>query len=366
MGVKISEILLKSPLEVSQLSGKIIAIDAPNIIFSLFSFAFKSSSFTGNLIIDRTQQAISHLYGLLYRINFYYSKKILPIFCFDGRISNLKRRITKDQLSDFLWTKDRYNEAILSGNKGIAKDIALGKEYFWHNTISESKELLGALGVPYVDSPASAESQCAELVKRGIVEFSNSQDFDSLLFGCPEVIQNLSKSQKKKIYGKWIYKKIEPVRISLSENLKLLNINYFQLIDLALLIGTDYNTGISGIGPKTALKLIKKYGDLERIVLNSNEKEKYSFNNLTVDLIHKIRKIFIFPKVLKNPTNLHWNFPNKNQILNLLCFKHNLNKSRVGNNTDKLIKEYSKCLNFFKHSKNKPKLSQKSIIDFSS
>lgn len=75
----------------------------------------------------------------------------------------------------------------------------------WQNIIQESKQRLGALGVPYIDSPASAESQCAYLVKKGIVNFPNSQDFNSLLFGCPRVIQNLYKSSRRKIQGKWQY-----------------------------------------------------------------------------------------------------------------------------------------------------------------
>ena len=102
MGVKLQELILRKKIEYSQLKGKIIAIDAPNIIFQLFNYAIKSKDGKkSNLIIDRTQRVISHLYGILYRINFYYSKRIFPIFCFDGRDSELKRIITKDQLNDF-------------------------------------------------------------------------------------------------------------------------------------------------------------------------------------------------------------------------------------------------------------------------
>ena len=204
MGVKLQNIVVRKHIDFQDLEGKIIAIDAPNIIMGLYNFTHKNpdGSYAG-LILDKTQRPISHLYGLLYRINFLYMKKIFPIFCFDGKVSKLKRVITKDQLKDFLFVKQWFKEAQKNHNYELVRQIALGKEYMWQNIIEESKQLLGALGVPYIEAPASAESQCAYLVKQGFAQFSNSQDFDSLLFGCPYVIQNLSKSLRRKVQGKW-------------------------------------------------------------------------------------------------------------------------------------------------------------------
>ncbi len=195
MGVKLQDLVRREPIDISELQGKIIAVDAPNIIFSLLNFSYKNKQFDlSNLMTDRTQRAISHLYGLLFRINFYYTKKMFPIFCFDGRDSELKRMITKDQLADFRVVRQWYRDAIENSNTELARKIALGKEFLWLNIIAESKQLLNALRVPYLESPASAESQCAYLVKAKVAHYAVSQDFDSLLFGCPILIQNLSKS----------------------------------------------------------------------------------------------------------------------------------------------------------------------------
>jgi len=113
MGVKLQQIINTKKIDFQKLAGKIIAVDAPNIIFSLFNFARKNTENTNNsLILDRTQRPISHLYGLLYRINFYYSKKIFPVFCFDGKVSELKRVITKDQLKDFIFTQNWYKQEL--------------------------------------------------------------------------------------------------------------------------------------------------------------------------------------------------------------------------------------------------------------
>ncbi|MFX1314421.1 MAG: hypothetical protein ACFE9T_01025 [Promethearchaeota archaeon] len=357
MGVKLQEIIVRRKVEFEDLQGKIIAVDAPNIIMGLFNFSRKNPDGTyAGLILDRTQRPISHLYGLMYRINFFYSKKIFPIFCFDGRDSKLKKVITKDQLNDFKFTQHWYEEAIRSGNKELARKIALSKEYLWQNIIQESKRLLGTLGVPYIESPASAESQCAYLVKKRIANYSNSQDLDSLLFGCPFLLLSLSKSLRRKVQGRWKYQKIIPKKIDLQKNLKNLEINLFQLVDIALLIGTDYFSGIQGIGPKKALTLVRKHRQIEQVI--TNEKRNYDFNKLKPDIIKKVRKIFLFPVVNENIEEITWNPPDKSNVISQLCENHYLDRERVMNTLEKFEKNYEKCRNFFIYERKQPKSIQ--------
>jgi flap endonuclease-1 len=347
MGIKLQDLVIRNKVEFSELAGKIIAIDAPNIVMSLFNFARKEGvNSSGGAILDRTQRPISHLYGLLYRVNFLYSKKIFPIFCFDGKDSELKKLKTKDRLNDFRFTEKWYQQAYQSGDHELAKQIALSKEYMWQNIIQESKKLLSALGVPFIESPASAESQCTQLVKEKVVHYSNSQDFDSLLFGCPHLLQNLSKSLKRKIQGRWIYQKVVPYATHLKETLNQLGIDQFQLVDMALMMKTDYFPGIRSIGPKIALKLIKQYNTIETIIIK--ESSKYNFSDLTYEIIMKVRKIFLFPEVLNISDSLSWTHPNEPQIFSLLCEEHNLNRERVESNVQKLITNFGKCKSFFK------------------
>ncbi|MFX0040173.1 MAG: hypothetical protein ACFFCY_05100 [Promethearchaeota archaeon] len=360
MGVKLQNIIIRNNIEYKELAGKIIAIDAPNIIMGLFNFTRKNpDGLNPGFILDRTQRPISHLYGLLYRINYYYSKKIFPIFCFDGKVSVLKRLITKDQLKDFIFTKKWYQEAIKNGNKNLAQKIALSKEYMWQNVINESKQLLGGLGVPYIESPASAESQCAFLVQKNIVNYSVSQDFDSLLFGCPNLIQNLSKSLRRKIQGKWQYQKIQPILINLEKNLVNLGISIFQLIDIGILIGTDYFSGVFSFGPKKALSLIRKYKSLETLILK--EYRNHDFSDLNPEIIKKVRKIFLFPEINERLDDLMWNSPNKSKIFSLLCKEHNLNKKRVERSLDKFEENYKICRKYFLHQITQPKKFQTTL-----
>ena len=360
MGVKLQDLVIRNAIEFSKLAGKIIAVDAPNIIMSLFNFARKNSDGShAGLILDRTQRPISHLYGLLYRTNFYYSNKIFPIFCFDGLDSDLKKLKTKDRLNDFLFTEKLYKSLIQSGNRENAKQIALSREYMWPNIIKESKLLLGALGVPCINSPASAESQCAQLVKNNIAHYSNSQDFDSLLFGCPRVVQNLSKSLRRKVQGRWSYQKITPLTIDLKENLKRLGTDQFQLVDMALMIGTDYFPGIKNIGPKHAYKFIKKHRFVENVM--KEEKGSYDFSALSSEVIARVRKIFLLPEVLMEYPHLGWNFPSEHQTLNILCEDHHLNRERVESNLKKLATNYEKCQMFFSRKTRNPPKKQETL-----
>ncbi len=360
MGVKLQNIVVRKQIDFRDLQGKIISIDAPNIIMGLFNFTRKNPDSTyAGLILDRTQRPISHLYGLMYRVNFLYSKKIFPIFCFDGKVSELKRVITKDQLKDFLFIQQWYKEAQQNHNYELARQIALGKEYMWQNIIRESKQLLGALGIPCIEAPSSAESQCAFLVKQGIANFSNSQDFDSLLFGCPHVIQNLSKSLRRKVQGRWQYQKIQPIRIDLKRNLNNLQISIFQLVDIGILIGTDFFPGIKGIGAKKALQLIRKYKTLEQLKLK--EYRTYNFKDLTSEIIKKIRSLFLLPDINKDTGNIMWNSPHNSRVMSLLCEEHRLNKDRVKSNLTKFENNYYSCRKHFMFEREQSKSKQVSL-----
>jgi flap endonuclease-1 len=360
MGVKLQDLVVRTNIDLSTLVGTIIAVDAPNIVMSLFNFARKNpDGSSAGLILDRTQRPISHLYGLLYRVSFYYTKKIFPIFCFDGLDSDLKKIKTKDRLNDFIFTQKMYETLINSGNRESARSVALSREYMWPNIVKESKELLGALGVPCISSPASAESQCAQLVKDGVAQYSNSQDFDSLLFGCPRVMQNLTKSRRRKVQGRWTYQKVTPVAINLKKNLQKLKIDRFQLVDMAIIMGTDYFQGIKNIGPKHAYKFMIQYKGLERII--QEEKSNFDFSQLNPEIISKVRKIFLLPDVLTQYHDIRWDHPNEDKTLNLLCKDHHLNEERVRTNLEKFSSRFERCRKYFEGHKSAAKTVQSSL-----
>jgi len=357
MGVKLNSLVYEEELSSSILKGRIMAVDGPNIIISLLKFSMKDNENNkSKLHVNRLGKPILHFYGILYRVNFFLINKILPIFCFDGIDSELKRKIVKDSLNDFLKVKQLHEIAIQNKNLELARKIAFSKEFYWPSIIEDSKHLLKLLGIPIIQAPASAESQCAQLVKNKVADFANSQDYDALLFGCPKLIRNFTKTARKKINNKWIYKKITPSIIYLNKTLKNLKINYFQLVDLSILIGTDYFEGIKKIGPRIALNLIRTHKNLENVM--EKTRDKYDFSKLTKQKINDIRKIFIFPHTINKISDLRWSLPKIDAILTFLCDKNFLDREKVDKVVKNLESNFIKCLEYFKNSKNKSMLIQ--------
>src|SRR5207249_10230945 len=79
-------------------------------------------------------------------------------------------------------------------------------------------------------------------------------------FGSPRLVKNLAISGRRKLPRKDVYIDVQPEEISLDATLASLGLTREQLVDMGLLIGTDFNEGVKGIGPKKALALIKKHG----------------------------------------------------------------------------------------------------------
>lgn len=90
---------------------------------------------------------------------------------------------------------------------------------------------------------------------------------DTLTFGTPVLLKNLTASEQKKL----------PVtEINLAKALEELDMPMQQFIELCMLLGCDYLDPIKGVGPKKALKLIREYKCLDRVleVLQSGEAPK--------------------------------------------------------------------------------------------
>ena len=124
MGVKLNSLVYKEELSSSILKGRIMAVDGPNIIISLLKFSMKDNENNkSKLNVNRLGKPILHFYGILYRVNFFLINKILPIFCFDGIDSELKRKIVKDSLNDFLKVKQLHEIAIQNKNLELARKL---------------------------------------------------------------------------------------------------------------------------------------------------------------------------------------------------------------------------------------------------
>jgi flap endonuclease-1 len=129
----------------------------------------------------------------------------------------------------------------------------------------EAQRVLGYLGIPWIQAPGEGESQAAFIVRKGDAWATASRDFDTLLFGAPRLLRYLTLTGKKRLPSRGTSVPLEPELIELSRVLSQHGITREQLVDIALLIGTDFNAGIPQVGPKTALKLIVDHQDLEHL-----------------------------------------------------------------------------------------------------
>ena len=92
-----------------------------------------------------------------------------------------------------------------------------------------------------------------------------SKDYDSLLFGAPRLVRFLTISGKEFLPSQGTFRPIVPETIVLERLLDGWGIDREGLVDLAILVGTDFNDGIKGIGPKKALELVQAHGRIEHM-----------------------------------------------------------------------------------------------------
>ncbi|MGQ4910967.1 MAG: flap endonuclease-1 [Candidatus Thorarchaeota archaeon] len=325
MGTKLMDIFEASNLSLRDLSGKKIAVDAFNTIYAFLATIRQPD---GTPLMDRQRQVTSHLSGLFYRTVNLLENGIDPAFVFDGEPPKLKadeiarRRAVRDEAFR------EWKVAKAEGRVEDARKAAQASSRLTTSMITESKALLEALGVPVIQAPSEGEAVAAQMAREGYVWASASQDNDSLLYNCPRMIRNLSITGRRRASRPGSYKVVHPQLIQLDQNLKILGITREQLIDIAILVGTDYNAGLPRVGPKTALKLIRKHGSIEGV---EEEKGKMDFP------YQEIRHIFLNPPKYEI-TAPKWNDPDPARIQEILCEQHNFSVERIQSSLSRLEK----------------------------
>ncbi|MCW7074320.1 MAG: flap endonuclease-1 [Candidatus Methanospirare jalkutatii] len=310
MGADIGEILPKREVRIEEISRKIVAVDAYNMLYQFLSTIRQPD---GTPLKDSQGRITSHLSGIIYRVTKLLEQGILPVFVFDGtppalKAEVLQRRKERRDAERLKW--EALREISPAEALKHAKASARVDEY----VVNGAKRLLSFLGIPVVQAPSEGEAQAAFIVARGDAHFVASQDYDALLFGSPSLLRNLSVSALQKDSSLPL--------ISLEETLKSLKISREQLIDIAILTGTDYNEGVKGIGPKTALKLVRKFGGIEKLLASGK------IQTAGIENYKEVREIFLAPKVT-SAYELKWHPPNEEKVLEFLCEEHDFSEERV-------------------------------------
>ena len=326
MGVDISDLVAGRIISLSELSGKIIAIDAFNSLYQFLSIIRQPD---GTPLRDRDGEVTSHLSGLFYRCVNFLEAGLKPVFVYDGRPPELKKETIQERAVARMDAEVQWKEALAEGDVRRAWSKATRASRLTGMMIEDSRTLLAYMGIPWIQAPSEGEAQASRMAVRGQAYAAASQDFDALLFGCPRLLRNLAISGKRRMPKTSRFVNIDPEEVLLDKVLATVGITREQLVDMGIMIGTDFNRGIKGIGPKKSLALVKQYGRIEEIVRVGKI--------APIENLEQLRQIFLNPDV-EDDMRLDWGEVKRPEILSFMCDRHSFSVDRVSSALDRIPK----------------------------
>jgi len=319
LGVDLADVIPEQVITLDSLSGKTLAVDAYNALYQFLAIIRQPD---GTPLKDRRGRVTSHLSGLLYRTTNLFEKGIRLVFVFDGKPPEMKASEIQRRRKIRREAQANYEVALKEGRLEQARTYAQATSSLKDMMVEDAKNLLDAMGVAWIQAPSEGEAQAAFVAGRGEVWAVASQDHDSLLFGAPRMVKNLAITGRRKLPRRDAYVEVEPRLVELAKVLSELSLTREQLIDVGILIGTDFNPdGVKGIGPKTAVKLIRDQGTLESL-----KDRQPDITDLSEAV--RIREIFLKPNVTQD-YSLKWSTPDVERVVRFLCGEHDFSEDRV-------------------------------------
>ncbi|MBT5280887.1 MAG: flap endonuclease-1, partial [Euryarchaeota archaeon] len=281
MGCNLRDLTTPEDIDLAELRGKRVGIDAFLTAFQfLTTIRDRSPTGDGGPLRDSKGRVVAHLMGILNRTTSMLSMGIQPIFIFDGQSPELKADELAARRKRRLEAEAIHKQALEDGDYQTAQKMAQRIVHYSPEMIDDTKKMLDLLGVRWIDAAAEGEGQAAVMAVKGQLDIVATQDWDALLYGSPILVRNLM-SHGSKRHGRTV----KAQKINLQEMLDTYDLSREQLVDLAIMIGTDFHPGLKGIGPKTGIKLIKSLGTIEAIC---EEKGKE-----VPERLDEIREIFL-------------------------------------------------------------------------
>ena len=281
MGCNLRDLASPSAIEMSDLAGERIAVDAFLTAYQFItSLRARGEGKDGTYLRDSSGRPVSHLMGFLDRSSALIEAGIDPVFIFDGRPHELKFDTLAERKERRTDAREKWEAAIEAEDWQAADKLGAQVVSYTPEMVQETKQMLDLLGIAWIEAPMEAEGAASVWCRQGQVSGVASQDWDVLLYGGPVMIRNLTSHGTRKFGRMGTAEKIV-----LSELLENHNITHEQLVDLGIMVGTDFHPGIRGIGPKTGLKLIKEHGTIEA-VCEAKEKE-------LPERLDEIRELFL-------------------------------------------------------------------------
>lgn len=236
-----------------ELDGDTVAVDAHNWLYKYLTTTVKWTTSSAYTTPDGTE--VANLIGIVQGLPKFFENDLTPVFVFDGAVTEHKEAELEQRREEREKREEQLEEA---REEGDAIEIARLEAHTQRltDTIQETtRELFDRLDVPYVEAPMEGEAQAAHMNRTGMVDYCGTEDYDALLLGAPLTLRQLTS-------------KGDPELMDFEATLAKHDVTWEQLVDVAILCGTDFNEGISGVGPKTALKEVKEHGDIWGVLEN--------------------------------------------------------------------------------------------------
>ena len=266
MGVDLGDLVESDDIDFANLHDEELAVDAMNVLYQFLSIIRQRD---GTPLKDSSGNVTSHLSGLFYRNIGLLENNIRPVYVFDGPAPDLKEKETAKRKKKREEAREEWKKLKEEGKISEAYSKATQSSKLTGDMVKEAKDLLEAMGIPTVEAPSEGEAQAAYMTHEdypGDIFAVGSQDWDCLLFGADKMVKNLTQRKTRKTSGGG-KKEISTELIKLDDVLDQLDISHEKLVWMGILIGTDFNPkGVHGIGPKTAIKLVKKYESFEELL----------------------------------------------------------------------------------------------------
>jgi len=318
LGVDFGDSIPREKIQLEDISGWTLAVDGYN---TLYQFLAIIRGMDGGHLKDSQGRVTSHISGLFYRNVNLLELGIKLVYVFDGKPPELKMEEIRRRSEQRREAKDQYLRALQSGDMVQARKYAEASTVLRRDMVADAKQLLDAMGIPWVDAPSEGEAQATTMAIEGTVKAVASQDHDSIVFGAPVLVRNVTISGKRRLPSKGIVINVVPERITLSSVLEATGLSREQLVDFAILLGTDFNPdGFEGVGPATALKYLKKYGRLEEIKELKDELGAINYK--------EIRDLYLNAPSVKG-IHPEWKPLDKEKVISFLVGEHSFSRDRV-------------------------------------
>jgi flap endonuclease-1 len=309
VGLPFRDIVAAQQLPWEALAGRTLAVDGYNAVYQFLATIRQRD---GQLFTDAEGRVTSHLMGVFYRTTSLLREGVLPLWVFDGRPPERKTGTIRQRIAAKEKAEEQWQEALAAGDFETARRKAAQTSRLTRPMVEELMKLLAALGVPSVQAPGEGEAQAARMAAKGAVWASASEDYDTLLFGAPRLIRGLAaRGAGGGAPGAQL--------VDRSELLASLGIDGDELILLGLLVGTDFNDGAPGYGPKKALKLVQQHLGFEATIQKVG---------LDLDESREVAEIFRHPNAI-DVTPPSFGPVDENAVHKLLVDEHGFAEERV-------------------------------------